>query len=97
MLLPQLAIAPKAFISARKSWYLLSDSDGTAGFGAADALCDAKLVGISPKPVVAEAAELRGLCLAAFAACSLLTRTAAGTIDVTVLSSVALGIFTTVD
>ena len=47
--------------------------------------------------MVAEAAELRGLCLAALAACSLLTRTAAGTIAVTVLSSVALGILTTVD
>ena len=46
---------------------------------------------------MADAAELRGLCIAAFAACSRRTRTEAGTIAVTVLSSVALGIFTTVD
>ena len=92
----QLAIAPKAFISARKAWYLLSASDGTAGLGAADAVCGTRLVGISPKPDMAEAAAwLRGL--AAVTPCSRLTRTDAGTMAVTVLSSFALGILTTVD
>ena len=57
-----------------------------------------RLVGISPKPEIAEAPVwLRGRAAAVFAACSRLTRTEAGTMAVTVLSSFALGILTTVD
>lgn len=94
----QLAIAPKAFISAKKSWYLASVSEGTAGLGAAGTACGMRLVGISPKPEIAEAPVwLRGRAAAVFAACSRLTRTEAGTMAVTVLSSFALGILTTVD
>ena len=93
------AIAPKAFISARKSWYLVSVSEGTAGLGIAGRLRATTVVGISPKPDVAEAplSPVLGLAAAAFAACSRLTRTEAGTMAVTVLSSLARGIFTTVD
>lgn len=93
------AIAPKAFISARKSWYFVSVSEGTAGLGTAGRLHAITVVGIKPKPDVAEApvSPVLGLDAAAFAACSRRTRTEAGTMAVTVLSSLARGILTTVD
>lgn len=94
----QLAMAPKALISARKSWYLASVSEGTAGLGTETTACGMTLVGMSPKPDRAEAPVcLLDRAAAVFAACSRLTRTEAGTMAVTVLSSFALGILTTVD
>lgn len=77
----------------------MSVSDGTAGLGAVATVRAATVVGINPKPDVAEAPISPGLgrAAAAFAACSLLTRTEAGTMAVTVLSSLARGILTTVD
>lgn len=95
----QVAIAPNAFISARKSWYFVSVSAGTAGRGAVCGIRAGILVGIKPNPEIAEAPVRpdRGRASAALAACSLRTRTEAGTIAVTVLSSLARGILTTVD